>query len=138
MQFNLTSDYAVRTVLYLAMNNHRPCSASELEREMGIPSLYLHKATKKLKQEQIIGTVLGNQGGYILKKKADEISLYDIFYLSEPTLKINACLETGECSAKRTGICEVRRVLCKLNTQMETELKHIKISDLLGKEEMVI
>lgn len=136
MQFNITSDYAVRTVLYLAMNHGRPCSASELEREMGIPSQYLHKATRKLKQEHIIGTARGKDGGYILKKKADEISLYDILYLAEPTLKINACLENGECSAGRAKVCEVRKVLHQLNRKMEEELKHIKIGDLLGKKEI--
>lgn len=136
MQFNITSDYAVRTVLYLAMNQGRPCSASKLESEMGIPAQYLHKATKKLKQEHIIGTVKGKYGGYILKKKTDEISLYDILYLAEPTLKINACLEDGECSAGRVKVCSVRKVLHQLNRQMEEELKRIKIGDLLGKEEI--
>lgn len=131
MQFNLTSDYAIRIVLYLARNKNRLCSTKEIEKEMAVPSLYIFKVTKKLRKANIIGTMRGSQGGYFLIKEASGINLFDILNLVEPTMQINGCIETGKCSANRIEICQVRKVLCSLNQQIVNELKTIKFSNLI-------
>lgn len=46
MQLCTTSDYAIRTVIYLAMNPNQCCTAGEIERCMGVPAAYLHKVTE--------------------------------------------------------------------------------------------
>ena len=44
MQFNITTDYAIRTVLYLAMKN-RLATAAEISEAMHIPKNYQLKVT---------------------------------------------------------------------------------------------
>lgn len=134
MQFSMTSDYAVRTVLYLAKKEERPCSASEIEMQMGVPSMYLYKVTKKLKDAEMLTTVQGAYGGYKLLQKPSEITPYDILSLTEPTLSVNACLHGGDCSAGRMKKCAVRHVFCELSRQMEETLRETKIDTLLQKE----
>lgn len=49
MQFNITTDYAIRTVLYLGQCKEI-ASATEISREMSIPRGYLEKVLSKLKR----------------------------------------------------------------------------------------
>lgn len=134
MQFSTTSDYAIRTVLYLALNEGRCCTANEIEETMGVPSLYLNKVTKKLKQLGMLKTVRGNGGGYQLVKAAEQISLYDILSLTEQTMEINGCLENElYCSRHATATCPVRRVYTQINSAVATVLKETTVSQLIGK-----
>lgn len=52
MQLNVTTDYAIRTVLYLGQCK-KIASATEISNEMGIPRGYLEKVLSKLKRQNI-------------------------------------------------------------------------------------
>lgn len=47
MQLNVTTDYAIRTVLYLAVKDEL-ATANEIATAMGIPPSYVLKITRKL------------------------------------------------------------------------------------------
>lgn len=134
MQFHTTSDYAIRTVMYLAMYPDRCCSAGEIEQQMGVPAQYLHKVTSKLKKAGLIQTVQGNGGGYRLCTDASTISLYDILSLTEQTLEINGCLVDKDfCSRHATETCPVRRVYRNISAAIKQSLEQTTIARLLEK-----
>ena len=58
MQLNVTTDYAIRTVLYLGQCK-KIASATEISNEMGIPRGYLEKVLSKLKKAEYMETRLG-------------------------------------------------------------------------------
>ena len=66
-QLNVTTDYAIRTVLYLGQCK-KIASATEISNEMGIPRGYLEKVLSKLKKAEYISADLGARGGYRLNK----------------------------------------------------------------------
>lgn len=134
MQLHTASDYAIRTVMHLAMHPDRCCSAAEIEQQMGVPAQYLHKVTAKLKKAGIIQTVQGNGGGYRLCRDPESISLYDILSLTEQTLEINGCLvNEAFCSRHATETCPVRRVYCEISTAIKQSLEQTTIGRLLEK-----
>lgn len=134
MQLNTTSDYAIRTVMHLAMHPDRCCSAVEIEQQMGVPAQYLHKVTAKLKKAGLIQTVQGNGGGYRLCTDASSISLYDILSLTEQTLEINGCLVDEDfCSRHATETCPVRRVYHNISAMLKQSLEQTTIACLLEK-----
>ncbi len=92
MQFNVTTDYAIRTVLYLGQCKKR-ASTTEIAKEMGIPRGYLEKVLSKLKKAEYISANLGTKGGYSLNKSLKEITLGDVIRIMENTTKINRCLD---------------------------------------------
>ena len=57
MQLASTTDYAIRIVCYLAAQRQM-ISTSELSQELSVPSSYIPKITKKLKQAGIIWQLL--------------------------------------------------------------------------------
>ena len=92
MQLTSTTDYAIRIVCYLA-SQRQMISASEVSQELSVPSSYIPKITKKLKQAGIIKACEGTNGGYMLAKQPENISLMEIISCVEETMAINRCLE---------------------------------------------
>lgn len=132
MQFSTTSDYAIRTVLFLALHRERCCTAGEIGAAMGIPAMYLNKITKRLKSAGILRTIQGNGGGYLLMKNPAEISLYDILSLTEQSVEINGCLEDERfCSRHAAETCPVRKIYAGINTRMKDSLSEATIQSLL-------
>ena len=98
MQLTSTTDYAIRIVCYLAAQRQM-ISTSELSQELSVPSSYIPKITKKLKQAGIIKACEGIKGGYQIAKQPENISLRDVISCTESTMAISRCLEKeGGCS----------------------------------------
>ena len=74
MQLTNTTDYAIRIVCYLASEN-KVITTAELSRELNIPASYIPKITKQLKEKEIVKAAEGSNGGYMLEKRPEEISL---------------------------------------------------------------
>ena len=68
MQLTSSTDYAIRIVCYLVAQRQM-ISTSELSQELSVPSSYIPKITKKLKQAGIIKACEGTNGGYMLAKQ---------------------------------------------------------------------
>ena len=131
MQLNITTDYAIRIVYYLALKEET-ITASELASVLKIPVNYISKITKKLKAAEIVQACEGIKGGYALMKKPGMLSLFDIVSSMEVTMKINRCLEPdGFCSRNATDYCNVHKALLNVQKTYEDALKSVTIADLI-------
>lgn len=134
MQLNVTTDYAIRIVLYLGQCKKR-ASATEISSEMGIPKGYLGKVLSKLKKAEYISADLGARGGYRLNKTLSDITLGDVIRIMENTTKINRCLEEDAlCSRRAVDYCAVRRYYAKIQKKLETKFFSISLKEILEQE----
>ena len=137
MQLTSTTDYAIRIVCYLAAQRQM-ISTSELSQELSVPSSYIPKITKKLKQAGIIKACEGIKGGYQIAKQPENISLRDVISCTESTMAISRCLEKeGGCSKNYIVCCKVHQILLDLQNIYNNRLESVKISDIIrpGKDE---
>ena len=137
MQLTSTTDYAIRIVCYLAAQRQM-ISTSELSQELSVPSSYIPKITKKLKQAGIIKACEGIKGGYQIAKQPENISLRDVISCTESTMAISRCLEKeGGCSKNYIACCKVHQILLDLQNIYNNRLESVKISDIIrpGKDE---
>ena len=137
MQLTSTMDYAIRIVCYLAAQRQM-ISTSELSQELSVPSSYIPKITKKLKQAGIIKACEGIKGGYQITKQPENISLRDVISCTESTMAISRCLEKEEgCSKNYIACCKVHQILLDLQNIYNNRLESVKISDIIrpGKDE---
>lgn len=134
MQLNITTDYAIRIVLYLGQCK-KLASATEISNEMGIPRGYLEKVLAKLKKAEYISADLGARGGYHLNMTLQDITLGDVIRLMENTTKINRCLEEDAyCNRKAVDYCAVRRYYAKVQKKLETKFFSISLKEILEQE----
>ena len=131
LQLNVTTDYAIRIVMYLAIQQ-KVVNSREIAKEMGIPMTYIMKITKKLKDAKLLSEKRGVDGGFMLNKAPDRLTLLDIVGALEKTVKINRCLEDDEyCSRDAVAFCTVRKLLVQLQAEFAEGL-NVKISDLIS------
>lgn len=131
MQLTSTTDYAIRTVIYLATEESVK-SIKEISDAMKIPYNYLPKIIKKLKLINLVETKEGATGGIYLVKKSEDITLKEIIYSIEPTVKINKCLENAECCSRAAvETCRVNKVYISLQSQIDSFFEGITIKDVL-------
>lgn len=80
VKLSVKSDYAVRAMLGLARAHPagKPVSIEKLASEHGIPAKYLPQILLELKSQQLVKSVRGAEGGYLLARPPMEISLGDV------------------------------------------------------------
>lgn len=87
MQLNISTDYAIRIVLFLAMNA-KTVSSSKLSKEIGVSSRYLLQIAAKLRNSGIVAVAYGPSGGYGLAQPTKDISLLDIILVMEERIQL--------------------------------------------------
>ena len=80
MKLTSKGRYAVMALVDLArFDSINPVSLRDISLRQGISLDYLEQIFFKLRKKEIVQSVRGTQGGYILNKKANEIKLTNIF-----------------------------------------------------------
>lgn len=131
MQLNITTDYAIRTVLYLGSDG-KSRTAKEIAEEMCIPQNYLIKILSKLRKGGIITSFSGYAGGYQLKKQFSTILLGEILELTEKTMKINKCLEErGACNRHAAEVCAMHKFYSDFQENMKKRWLSVPLKDIL-------
>lgn len=131
MQLSLTTDYAIRIILYL-LEKGVVVKSQELSEKLCIPKTYVLKVTKKMEKFGLVTLYTGVNGGVAIARRAEEITLWDVICSTEKTVKINKCLEKdGECSRQEVTNCPVREVYCMLQEAVKDRLSAIKFDGLL-------
>ena len=75
---NQTAVYALRIMGYIAAQDGRRVSGSEIATEMGIPRNFLSKISHTLSRSELLDATRGVNGGFVLTRKADVISLAEV------------------------------------------------------------
>lgn len=132
MQLKITTDYAIRIVLYLSTQRGRVVSSKEIAQMMHIPRKYLIQIGADLREMGILSIHAGRYGGYSLVDVPEQITLYDIVNATEDTIKINRCMENDTyCNRFATSHCPMRRCYAVMQTVWEQFLRGITIADLI-------
>lgn len=137
MQLNITTDYAVRIILYLGITQ-RITTSAEIAKEMSIPANYVPNIVKKLRDNGLVNATFGPMGGYRLAKEPQEISLLEIITIMEGKIHINRCLEDDHfCSRNGPEFCSVHDVYKQCEEQMVNILAAHSVADLLKESDKV-
>lgn len=132
MQFNITTDYAIRTILYMGSQpKNAIIPSTEIAEKMKIPHNYLNKVLRRLRKEGVIFSVSGMKGGYVLRKELKAITLGEILGIMEKTLQLSACLEEEGCNSFATNTCKVRQYFLEIQRVLEKNYFSITMDQLL-------
>jgi len=141
MHVSAIEEYGVRCALQLASHTEQgPIAASKIAEKEGISVEYVSKIMHLFRKTGIVKAERGTQGGFILAKDPEEISLKEIFatlqgkkdslevssFCSQFTGNQEHCLHTQECS--------IRPVWMVVSSYFDEVLKSITLKDLLVKE----
>ena len=134
MKFNTKTRYGVRVVLELALNADKEGGTlqKEIAETQDVSVKYLDHIIASLKKAGLITNMGGKKSGYVLAKKAGEISVYDVYAAFEDDLAIIDCLlSEGECPRK--GSCVMKDYWCELNDTIRNNMQSMNI-ELMAKK----
>lgn len=119
MQINISTDYALRAVLYLSTVD-RPADSVELAEVLAIPQRYLLNICAKLRKAGLLLSSPGHGGGLRLARPAGEITMLDVITVMENSIRMNRCLEEDHfCSRNAVDFCPLNTAYRKAQRSME-------------------
>jgi Rrf2 family protein len=84
MNVSVKGEYALRAIFDLASQNGRePVKIAEIARRQQIPQKFLELILASLKQGGFVESRRGAEGGYLLSRRADAISVGDVLRFIE-------------------------------------------------------
>ena len=133
MKLTSKGRYAVMALVDLArFNNINPVSLRDISLRQGISLDYLEQIFSKLRKKEIVQSIRGTQGGYILNKKAKEIKLTNIFDAVDEKIKTVQCKKESKkgCNGKATK-CVTHNLWDELETHINVFFEKKSLQDLL-------
>ena len=136
MRLTRQSNYAIRTLVYCAVNEPGLSRVSEVARAYGISELFLFKLIKPLVNHGLLQTVRGRHGGIRLGMPADEITLLDTIRLTEENFALAECFEDG-ADCPLIGECDLNGALREALGAFFEVLSSYTIADLAQKKRSI-
>ena len=134
MKLTSKGRYAVMALVDLArFNDIKPVSLRDISLRQGISLDYLEQIFSKLRKNEIVQSVRGTQGGYVLNRKAREIKLTNIFDAVDEKVKTVQCKKESKkgCNGKATK-CITHNLWDELEVHINTFFENKSLKDLLN------
>jgi Rrf2 family iron-sulfur cluster assembly transcriptional regulator len=113
-------------------NSRNPVSLRDISLRQGISLDFLEQIFSKLKRNEIVQSIRGTQGGYILNKQPNEIKLANIFHAVDETVKTVQCKKESKkgCNGKASK-CITHNLWDELETHINNFFENKSLEDLL-------
>ena len=133
MKLNTKSRYAVMALADMSnFTQKKPVSLRDISIRQNISLLYLEQIFLKLKKNNLVKSIRGTNGGYILNKDPKEIKISEIFLAVEEKVKTMGCTKESKkgCNGKSTK-CITHNLWDELELHINTFFESKKLSDLI-------
>ena len=133
MKLTTKGRYAVMALADLAkFDNGRPVSLRDISLRQGISLLYLEQLFSKLKRNNIVRSVRGVNGGYVLKSAPNEIKLATIFSAVDEELKTVLCKKESKKSCNgKSSKCITHNLWDELEMHIQNFFNKKNLGDLI-------
>ena len=134
MKLSSKGRYAVMALADLAkFNLNEPVSLRDISLRQCISLDYLEQIFSKLKKNEIVKSIRGTQGGYVLNKNPNDIKLTNIFHAVDERVKTVQCKKESKkgCNGKATK-CITHNLWDELEIHINTFFENKSLKDLLN------
>ncbi len=121
------STIALHATAIIAAAEHNPVATTGIAEVLGVSQAHLAKVMQRLTRAGLVSSTRGPRGGFTLAKPAKEVSLLDVYEAVEGPLMKTTCLLSKQLCG---GQCILGDLLVKVNTLVDTHLRHTSLADL--------
>ena len=136
MKLTSKGRYAVMAMADLAKSNiKKPTSLAEISLRQGISVSYLEQLFLKLRENNLVQSVRGPLGGYVLTKYPEQIKLLSIINAVDEKIKTVKCKKDSKkgCNGKSIK-CITHNLWDDLEAHINKFFEDNTLSDILFKE----
>ena len=139
LKISKKADYALMALQHIAtvqfgdVTPGRVVNTKEIAEEYNIPLELLAKVLQTLARNALIESHNGPKGGYVLARRAHQITIAQILESIEGPLGITDCSheKDGELCMQR-GNCHIRTPLLKVQDSIAQLLNNMTLQDMMG------
>jgi Rrf2 family protein len=136
MQVSSKGKYSVRAVIDIAQHSEGgPVPLAAISQREGISLLFLEQLFQQLRKGNIVSSVRGAHGGYILARDASAITIGEIVRLIESPLYTSSCFSKDESvdDCRISSSCVSGAIWKQLAEHVDNFLDSITVADLANK-----
>lgn len=137
MKLGTKGRYAVMALVDLTMNSQgQPVVLADVAGRQNLPSSYLEQLFARLRKSDLVKSIRGQSGGYLLSKDPSEITISDIFRAVDEPIRTTACNPKDNlgCGGKRDH-CLTHHLWAGLSDVMDDYLTQITLAHVCGLSE---
>lgn len=135
MRLTAKGRYAVTAMLDLAVHhNVGPISLADISRRQGISLSYLEQLFAKLRKQNLVSSVRGPGGGYLLQRDPVEIYVAEIIDSVDENVDATKCSGKADCQHGET--CLSHQLWADLSEEIHHFLAGINLASIISKREV--
>ena len=135
MRLTTKGRYAVTAMLDLALHaDGGPVSLSDISNRQGISLSYLEQLFAKLRKQELVLSVRGPGGGYLLSRDRNEIFVAQIVDAVNESVDATGCQGRSDCQGGHT--CLTHHLWCDLSDQIHDFLSQISLEKLVKRQDV--
>lgn len=134
MKISTRGRYALRMMIEIGLHEGQPTKINQVAKNQKISIKYLEQIVSLLVKANLLKSIRGAHGGYVLTKPPKEYSLGEILRITEGSLSPVKCLEEGNEPCNRSFVCVTRRAFQKIENAINEVVDNISLEDLLNDE----
>lgn len=130
MKLSTKGRYGVKAMVDLAINyGDEPVSIKSISERQNVSEYYLEQLFSPLRKANLVKSIRGAQGGYVLSRPPEEITVSDIMEVLEGPVEISDCIDDGSCS--NIDCCATRLLWVRIKDSIDSVLKSTTLSDMV-------
>lgn len=137
MQLTKQANYAVRTLIYCAVNEPDHSRVNEISKAYAISELSLFKYIKPLVDKGFLKSIRGRNGGLKLARPAKDITMAEVVRATEESFNLAECMDEKEIDCPLVGNCMTNKALGEALAAFFAVLENYTIEDLSKRDKML-
>lgn len=127
------TDYAVVILAAMAHHEGEKLSASALAEETKLPEPTVAKVLKILAKEDVIDSLRGVNGGYVLATNPKDIPITSVIAAMDGPMAIAACVDNGQGGCcDHEAHCTIKGKWTPVNTAIQEALNGVTLADMVN------
>lgn len=130
MKLSTKGRYGVKAMVELAINyGNVPLSIKTISGRQNISEYYLEQLFSPLRKADLIKSIRGAQGGYVLSREPKDITVADIMYVLEGPIEVADCIDGVACD--NVDCCATRLLWEKIKNSIDDVLTSVTLQDIV-------
>lgn len=132
MKISTKGHYAVQALVDLAVQpTGSPVSLASISARQDISLNYLEQLFLKLRKAELVKSVRGPGGGYLLGKEPSQISIGEIFEAVDENIILSDCVDdTAQSACSKTQNCLTQLLWSRITSSLKKTLYSISLAEV--------
>jgi Rrf2 family nitric oxide-sensitive transcriptional repressor len=137
MRLTSYTDYALRTLMYLALNRERLTTIGDIADAHNIAKNHLTKVVHQLGTLGFVETVRGRSGGLRLGREPRDICIGEVVRHTETDFHMAACFDEASTGCMYSAGCEMRGALARATQAFLDVLDNVTLEQMVARDPLV-